>query len=536
MSRIQKNPMDLSGSELYAYLNSGQYITPSTRKQLQQKLDFDRKSNRFSALDEFYTMISTTNKKKTQKEKIPEYPELCKKISKAEETNKKSLGKNFIDFTSITEENISEKSSHSTSHMEQVNTIIVGNELILSFFDIEKMIKDFSVNRIIMQYYSIRRKIRNLNLLSKINPSKGQLFKILFMFENLKKQKKQLKKYVNIFQGLAQLRKKYCDDDFLSILLNYNSNENQIISNKMRKIFNKISYIIQLIKDTSPKYEAVVKEYFQFAFDIMDHKYNTNSIVHSLTDESQRICDEILLTMINIAADVTLDFDCDYCVYIQSSSNEPANPILVKDGISTWTYICHDEEITTELEFVDELIDSHKLSDITFEELQLFFKKMIKHEDSHYIHIRFNDRKPRNININFYISEQQIPRSKVFIKINDLPKNAMVLTSIIHNHDLVEQLKVPIIVPKNNKLNVWLTQKYRSHHHNSCYKLSKKEYDALDSSWKNSYTLIDTHKNSFTVNYLFNQLLLEDKDNTYVKPEMLKSFKKLAFNTSKKTI
>ncbi len=522
--KIQKNPLDLSAPEIYAYLNSGQYISPSVKKQLQQKLDFERKSNRFSALDEFYTMIaSSSSNKKEPKKKTVDYPELCKNSSQLSV----SVQKNVIDFTSITNQNTT------IAVTKNLDTIFVENELLLSFIDIQKLLDSYAVQRVIMRYFSIRRKIKNLKLLSKINPPKAQFFKSMFMFDSLVEQENMLIDYIKIFQGLEQLKNLYDSKDFLSLVNNYNIANGKIMpSCKTKKLFEKFLYIAYMCSKTCPIFESKIKEYFQFAFDIIDQVFIVDNETQVI-DKYYEILEQILVTMNDMAISIDDEIECDYCVYVKGFKKDMSFiPMFVKDGISAWTYISCDEEITTELEFDDELMDHHELANITFDELQIFFNKRIKHEDSHRIQLRFTDKKPHIININFYIQDQEIPKPKIYIKIKDLPKNALVMTSIIRNHDLDEELDVPIITPKNNHMKHWLNRRSKSSRMNS-HKLSEQEYKMLNAVWQNNYSIKDTQKNEFAVNYLFNQLLTEDKYNKYIKPQMLASFKKMAFDTSK---
>jgi hypothetical protein len=522
MSKAQ-NPLNMSGSEIYTYLNSGRYIPASLKKQLQEKLEFERKSNRFSALDEFYTMFASTTDKKKKKIEVVEYPSLPEN----KEKNTDSIhDKNVIDFNAITNQN----STGIQCDVRNSASIFVDDKLFLSYPNIKKMYDSYMLHRIMMRYYCIRRKINNLNLLSMVNPAKAVTFKSIFFFELLMNQKNFLEKYIKIYENLRELTKLYKDKVFVSVIEKYDNANDKIHDQckKIKKLFEKIENVRTLIREYCADHDVVIGEYFKFAYSILDRSFdNTNDNAEFI---SGRIYENILGTINKIMKEIDSDVDCEYCVYLKNDGKSSTEPNIIIDGISTWTYICCDEEISTSYEFDDELLDRNKLIDITVNELDLFFRKKTRHDDSHYIRLHFNDQKPHDININFYIQDE-IPKSKIYVQIKDLPKNTKIITSIIRNHDLDENINVRIVTPKNNHSRFWLNKKT-----NSLHKLTKKEYDMLNTSWKDNYSLNDTNKNKFVVDYLFNELLSENNNKTYITPDMYNSFKKMAFYTSNKTI
>jgi len=130
--------------------------------------------------------------------------------------------------------------------------------------------------------------------------------------------------------------------------------------------------------------------------------------------------------------------------------------------------------------------------------------------------------------MNYFIDEE-IPCRKVNLQITGLPENTLVLSSMIHNHDLDNQQFVVPPVPRHN-VNNWLNQKMQ----NALYKLTPTEYSTLHSELRKNVSYDDTQKNIFNIDYLFNELLEHDPTNTIIKPEMINSFRKLALITSSK--
>lgn len=66
---------------------------------------------------------------------------------------------------------------------------------------------------------------------------------------------------------------------------------------------------------------------------------------------------------------------------------------------------------------------------------------------------------------------------------------------------------------------------------NELYILSHREYNSLPLYWRNEYSLEDSTKNLFVVDYIFQKLLEYDKKNI-IQPQMFRSFCQLAKKTS----
>ena len=134
---------------------------------------------------------------------------------------------------------------------------------------------------------------------------------------------------------------------------------------------------------------------------------------------------------------------------------------------------------------------------------------------------------PNSLRINFYFDEE-IPKPSVTVKINNLPANYKYLSCILRNYQMDEKIIPPKIIHLSRPSKPWFHAKVS----NALCQLDEDEYQSLDETWKDEYSHDDTDKISFTIDYLFNDLLANDADNILIYPEMVDSFYKLAYETS----
>ncbi len=80
-----------------------------------------------------------------------------------------------------------------------------------------------------------------------------------------------------------------------------------------------------------------------------------------------------------------------------------------------------------------------------------------------------------------------------------------------------------------NSYKYWLNKESN----NSLYQLDDDVYEELDEDIKDKYSHGDTNKNIFTIECLFNDLSNNIEDSALILPNMMQSFKKLAYSTSR---
>ncbi|XWV25245.1 hypothetical protein QJ856_gp0527 [Tupanvirus deep ocean] len=534
-----KNPSTMSSAEIVSFLNSGQYISSSLRNQLQEKLDNDRKSNRFSALDEFFAVVGSGTKdnvvkKNTKKENKAEHFPSLKPLSSDKTTtpnNTTILSANNqppINYGVI----INPDSTHTSFNQNNVKPLFVGDKMILHYDDIQNMYNEYAVHRIRLHFLSLNRKIDTLNLLEKVDATKGKQFKSKFCFDRLVSQEKSLRKCIEICIALNYLQTLFKDIGLGAILNNCKALINLGKTNFDHKDINKLCEdannlfcdcgdMLLIFDGDYFKYQNNIKEYLNFSTStiskIMSHN---NKTIQKIFDETDKIYYSIGDMIDQIIKENDPHIDCDYCVNIGSSESNPILP----EGISTWTFLSCDDEINTSV--YEKLLDKDTLSFITEDQLESYFNKRKKYNDADFIRIYIKNHKQYCISIYYYLQEI-IPKPKMTVKIENLPVGSSIFTSMLRNYDLDEKIDVPVVVPQSMTPKLWLRRRIK----NELYRLSKEEYENLDTSWKKAYTYDDTSKNGFVVDYVFNELLNKD-DSVYLKPEMLNSFRDLAISTS----
>ena len=502
MATNHKNPMNMTKSEILNYISSGRYISNTMKKQLQEILEKNKQNNnRFSILDDSDTINTDKNQNDIKND------DLSITLEKTDTTNKPLNYGLLID-------QISDKNDNTQS-----KPLFDNDNLLLSFNDILKMYECFAIYRIRLQYIIINRKINILNTLEKINPIKGKIFKKKFEFDKLVKQESELKICITIYMELQSIKNIFDKENLPTYLLWYSDKsikENML--NKLKTYHRRYINIEKLFVNTFNKYIDTIKECTNFIKKVIE---DTDVITISISenDKMQKLISSLIDKLIN---DYDPHMNCNYFVTITSSTDGP----IIPEGLSTSIYLSCHEEIN--LSTKNKIIDNDILYYMTEEDIQKIFEKRKKiYDDTYFIHLYPKKHKQQIICINYYL-EDEIPRAKISVKIPDLPKDTKFLSSILRNYDLDKRMDTPILVPIFRKDKQWLNK----HTLNDSYKITMEQYNELDESWKEHYSFNDISKNIFTIDYLFNELLEFDKDNIFIRPEMINSFRKLAIVTS----
>jgi len=526
-----KIPTNLSGTEIISFLNSGKYVSPSTRQQLEDQLKEDRQYNRFSPLDEFFATIVTDNQKNiTQKTKmngIEDFPSLNNNL------DKKIEPQTVLNFTTFAN---SDKSINESVQIQN-KSLFDNDNLVLPFIYIQQMYDYYTIHRIRLQYVCLNRKINILNSIEKVNQIKGKIFKQKFNFTNMIDNESNAKKCITIHIALNELE--FIHKKILPQLL---KKCQKILSTK--KILDAVTqyHFIDKIKALCKKYDNFIahltEKFAKYQTDIQKSYEFTKNILSNIImldeekilqyiDESINVSNVLSKLNVKIIDDNDPHTNCEYYVVLdnkQSSPTRGAQTPIYPIGLSTFIYLPCEQNI--DLSTKNKSFDSDVLNSMSEYDLELYFNKNKVDNDSHHIRLNFKNSKIKTININYDLDEI-IPKQKMFVKITDSPTNVSVWASVLRNYDLDEIIQLPPI-PGINNSKFWLKKCMN----NLSYRISEEEYNLLHPSWKEIYSYTDTSKNIFIVDYLFNEMLMNDSANLVIKPNMLNSFRNFAYNTS----
>lgn len=224
-------------------------------------------------------------------------------------------------------------------------------------------------------------------------------------------------------------------------------------------------------------------------------------------------CDKMMMRVTDFCDP---NIECDYHITL-NLKNPEENPIVMR-GLSTSIYLSCDDEINLLTKNgTGKMNHPNILRYITLKELERYFEK----------------KKVRNDGNIFYLYSQNSPiyihyYQNIFVKIVDLPVGMSILSSmssIVPDQNTLVKPIVPMPSARFDNNTEWFNTRHK------LYRLTEQEYEELDPEWKQYYTLDDTGRNSFKVNYLFYELLKNDSMQL-VESSMLDSFKRLALDTS----
>lgn len=499
MSGIDVDKM--SAIDIITLLNSGRYIPLHTKNQLQERLEIQRKTKIVSGIDEFFAMLGTGEKnnitKAVQPTKISEeFPEIKSEVPKS---NKNKV----LDFGCIT--NIKDEPN------EEIESLIIDNKLLISFDDVLKMYNDAIIYRIKLQYLMLSRKIRIIESIKIIDQTKGEYLMEKFNHCDLCKNQFIMEKCIKFFIDMRNLIN-YLEYLIESLKLILNGNESINIKD--------VPYLENLFSDLFIKHSETFILLLAKISKESDSIKKIKSFNNSLINKRIEKCRNFITYIENITNNILNDFDpnisCEYFVTLKKCDH--TNIIL--NGLNSNIYLDCRDEIS--------LLCKHKnISDKTLMSINecelkdLFNKQKIFHSD-HYLCIWNKIFREGKIYIHFDIKEKCV--EQVSLKIIDLPPNTRIFSSIIKNPN-VETNDEEIIFPITDD-NYWLHK--RNHLHN----ITEQEYNNLNPILKKYYNYHDTNKNIFTVDYLFNELKIQDKNKLLINNNMNNSFKNLAKNTS----
>lgn len=194
------------------------------------------------------------------------------------------------------------------------------------------------------------------------------------------------------------------------------------------------------------------------------------------------------------------------CEYLININEGKLIPVIV---YSSHIVDC-DEEISHAQEFPE---NQNCINDKEF--LQQKFNQMYDIENyNNFFSLSIDDR-------NFYVRYEMDIHKNIRIIKNGVEVSC--LTSYISVQDNLENITIP---KHRNFVNNWLKNKV-----SDVYHLDAEDYEYLNEEIRNAYSLEETRQNIFYVDYMFDYL--SKKYPLIINPQMLQSFKKLAFESSR---
>lgn len=511
--------------EIAKLLNSNEYISPSRRKELEEKLEYHKKTNRFSPLDEFFSTIAPggTKKDKPKDQTVHPLPMVSQNETNFPELGNSGNKNKVLDYSAL----IKQQSSTTNS---TIKPLFVSNKMEISYNDIKKMYDDYGIYRIQMQYVLLNRKIHIIDTISLVNIEKGEKFKKYFDYGYLIQTENKMKICLEIFIATEKILS--FAESLQKFLKEYAQRGNSFIKSAEKTLkelnitMHDLMYVNDLFRDIFSQYQSPIKNYFIFVEKLLNQirsGININSNINADIKKNTTMIDEIKKNNKKIIEDFDPHINCDYCISFGSYNESNITPI----GLANSVYIPCDE---ISFYIQNKHLNDHILRTITEKELESLFTKNKKMKNfKYFISIWIKHPSCKKIYIKFNIDEE-IPCSKINPKIIGLPPKSLVLSSIIHNensNDLLENTQIIIPHIKTSKNN-WLMSKIK----NQLYRITENEYQNIDIGLQNAYSYENTDTNAFVVDYLFNELLLNDETNTIIKPEMAKSFRNFAKNNS----
>lgn len=526
MSNIAKNPTEMTTGQIVAYLNSGKYIPSTIRKLLEEKVEQDKKVNKLSGIDEFFAMISPNAKinnkdskhnNSNKKEDVVEYPELVN-ATHISSQNQASL--NFASIVNI----------QNNGKKKFKKPLFVDKHLILEYSDIDTMYNKFAIYRIKMSYLLCVQKIKLIEELQKTKYIEANILKNELDYDMLIDKEKELKQCLDIYitlnnyhemfnkqTGLLLILDKMINmfDDSLKLKeikddLKELNNYYQKFDTIEEKLVNHFQKYTNIIAEGSKLFKKIVSELFT---------YDTDTLNVQITNIT-KFLNRLEKTIYEIVQVNDTHLVCEYYVYLQSSNDES----IILSGLATSFYLSCDEEINMHVNKY--LLNPNIYKNMLVSDILNMLDKQFK-DDTYYFLNLYEQKYTTPLRINFYFNEE-ITKTMVTLKINNLPKNSKYLSCMMRNYKMDKKITVPKVTPIINPYKYWLGVKS----HNPLYQIDEDDYNTLDEDLSTRYTRDDTDKNIFTIEYLFNDLMNNDVDNSLILPNMVESFKKLAYHTS----
>ena len=476
----------MSFDEINKLLNSGIYIPNKYKDILQKKIN----ENKDVHLEDFPSLIKETKYLRS------------------------------IDFSKLIEK-------HNDYNIISV-PLVVNNEIVIPFDEIKKIYDEFAIYRIKMQYMILNNKIFTLECINFLNKDRGKEFFKYFNYESLLKKETIMKTCLEIYFSMHHIIQ------YINIIidkfrqLRYKKDNNQVIKQEDCNFNTDIEKLLEsdifinLFVGTYSKYVNELDGIITFIKNkiIKIKNYSITEINIAEFDNIILECQTQLLTVESFINKIIFDNDphirCEYDIVLGEFEN---NQKIKKLGIFTYTYLSCETNLDLSLD--NNTYDDNLLIHITPEELDDLFNYRNKNNSDCYFKI-YTKQLGQSKNVFHYKIDEDIEIGNAKLVISNLPKDYLFHSSIDIDNDS------KMIFP--NRFIKWLNKselmdiKFVNDFEDDT------DFDD-DSQQENNYMI----KNALIVDRLFNSLLEQDPDSRIIKPNMLDSFRHLAYKTSIKT-
>jgi hypothetical protein len=466
-----KKISEMTGNEVVAMLNSGKFLSDSIRTELQSKLEFMRKTGMYKDIDYFFATLAAKNKptdKKSDKKKKEAIPAITPVIPKQQ---------NVLDYSKIAGNKLNSsgsslKSSTNSSVDESIESTIkelfVNDKMVLSFKEIYSLYKRFALHRVKIHYLNLKRKLSILDRISILNSE--STFKHLFEYDKLLKEKNLMAECIKIHSFSSCFNQ--CLNIIMEFFMMYKSDPKKI-SNKMNHVDNLVnsagSLYAQLgeldesFENQFSKYKSNYLNIIDFIQQMISLMMNLESLDPSSANKYPQNISKIIHQtnsfLENIVNDTDPHIHCEYYVNLQNYDKSRKQSMIQPIGISLHEYynFMNDFELDTiPTDDFDISLNGNPhysdlyLSQMTYVDINKLFNYQFQMPGK-YDFIRIMLINPsgtgsniRKMSIN-YIIKEKIPYAKCYLKLNDVPDNARILSSIIRNPELDEPIDIIVM-------------------------------------------------------------------------------------------
>lgn len=495
----------MSLTECVAELNSGKFIAGSTKRKLNERIEFLQKisyenSNRFNVLNP----INIETKKIS--DTTEDYP-ILKSSSDSNLSTSTDSNSNLKRSASIDYSKLISKSSE----IKKFPSMISNNKIHVDYSHFMNIYNEAAIHRIRMHYITLNRK---LSIISLLTHSKNKFTDFIINKYNVKELLFEEKKMYTSLLIIMSLNR---------LLNNFKSGYVVVLNRKIRDIE---SYVNSYYDSVGENYYNVYLDRYNLA--VSGIIYNMNKIVEELIfcTETEQFVNRINSCIIEIEKVIETVIsendpfiECEYYVSICDSVEQP----IKITGISGGYYVNTDSSIDTTVELVNIPEKEVDLWDIYQIEYLLNYQETVNRK--HILTI-YNCDKNMPAKLHFNISNRlELSDMTYILVVDNLPSGSKYLTSIYKNLPQIPLDSINIIQPIINKFAVWIDKNTHA------IDLDAENYFSDDDNYTdidNEY--FDTNRN--LINKLFEVMLEADLTGELIDPASVGSFRKLAYETT----
>jgi hypothetical protein len=517
---------NMSVTEINRILKSKVYLPTDYKKKLMDKLSklgtSETENNFFEQSfikNNSPVMTNLNSSQKINKNDFPEIGQLSKELShvlnyKPEQfhnSDKEKLHptKNTL-YSDVTN---NDESSLSKFYLQ-------GNQLVINFNDILDIYENCNIYLTKLHHMELNNKIHVLNSLRIAKNDRWKIIHNYFGYDFLLEKEEQVKKYLDFCASLVILF------EYFTKITNNNINEENYknfvnLMDMYNDIINKFGNDDMLWNNKFSHFKNIFNS---IHMNFWNDKNSHNTVTRELETLVKQFCNST--TYIGVQY-----FNTNNNVYNVAMTVIDGNIVLVPYGVSnSLSFISFDDVF--DISVSNLCINDFDLQTINEYEIESIFRS-VGNDPMNFIHVTVNDYQNKSIDVKleYDIDIELVKDDKnnpIDIEFINVPKTSHILISMIKDDIKIDDnLKIPKINhPKC--LPTWL----KSRCDNYRYPLSNETYNKLDKKMMNTYSRQTTDTNLFFIDYLFNELTINDPACSVIDKSMQNSFRILAAETS----